>query len=226
MRSGGRIADAVKDTVSSIDRQLSQQTANEEKQRKQKEAEALSVRQRALDLATASLENGTAAVNQLENKLRSLLEEHADLSGEIAHPNLSQMRVDLAAARAALDDDNPKAARSLAEQVRAEAQSATLSIEDYRQAESEFTVMERHLREASSVRYAGIAEQVLSEARAALTQARQAHERAERAYQNHLETARHKLQKAQAQIQFAERAAARQRQSSGSDPHPGPLSCF
>ncbi|MCF7762671.1 MAG: hypothetical protein K9N62_03270 [Verrucomicrobia bacterium] len=212
MRSGGRIADAVKDTVSSIDRQLSQHIANEEKQRKQKEAEALSVRQRALDLATASLENGTAAVNQLENKLRSLLEEHADLSGEIAHPNLAQMRVDLAAARAALDDDNPKAARSLAEQVRAQAQSATLSIEDYRQAESEFTVMERHLREASSARYAGIAEQVLSEARAALTQARQAHERAEPAYQNHLETTGQKLQKAQAQIQFAERAAARQRQ--------------
>ncbi len=210
MRSGGRIVDAVKDTITNIDRQLTQQIATEKRRREQQAAAAQAAKQRALENAKASLLSGTAAVDLLDQKLADLLKQHPDLSGEIARPDVPQMRADLSSAQAALESNNPTAASSLANQVKQHAMAAVNAIASYLSAEPELKDVSQSVEQTAAQPYHQAAQAALASARAELTQAQQAYERGEAAYAEHLLAARQQIQRSQAQIQATARAAAQQ----------------
>ncbi|MBN2506672.1 MAG: hypothetical protein JXQ71_08260 [Verrucomicrobia bacterium] len=219
MRGGGRIADAVKDTITHIDRQLAERIASEERrrqqqlaaeqaQREQREAAARAEREHALAQATAALQNATAAINLLDQKSAALLGTQPHLAGDIARPNLHTLRADLDAAQRAFDDHNLPATRALADSARQRAQAASRALEDYLQAAAAFDAIDAALARSEHAPHRAAATAELDAARNALAKARQAHERADSGYVTPLHHAQLHAQTAAARIQAATHAAA------------------
>jgi hypothetical protein len=207
MRGGGRIVDAVKDTISSIDRQLGQnivadqrrreqQAAAEKAQREQREAAARVEQQRTVEQAGASLRTATEAVGLLAQKRTALLQGNPGLSGDIAQPDIAGMEADLASARTTFDAGHPAAARTLADSVKQRAMSAVRAIEDFLKDGPEIDGVARSLKETAALPFSQAARTELDAGGQSLKQAGLAHARADSAYVAALATARQCVQSA------------------------------
>jgi len=213
MRGGGRIADAARDTITSIDRQLAQRITAERTQREQQEAAARADRERTLAQAKASLETATTALTQLEQRLATFTGDYPQLAGDLAHPPLPQWRADLETAAASLAGGNPPAARTLAEAVITQAKAALRALEDYRQARPEFDALARRLDDSDRHPQAAATTAQRETARTALANARKAWERGNADYTQQLATARQQVSAAETALTAAARTAMLRRQA-------------
>ncbi len=211
MRSGGRILDAVKDTITSIEGQLAQRIAAERLEGERREAEARARRERDLAQAKASLETATAALRDIESRLGVFKAEFPRLTGELTHPPLFEWQADLETAASVLAGGNPSGARKLADGVQERAKGAMRALEDYRLAGPELDVLGRRLEQAGGEPYASSAKDELGAGLQALAEARQVHERGDAGYPDRLDAARRGVNAAEAAIGEAARAAQMRR---------------
>lgn len=212
MRSGGRIVDAVKDTITSIERQLTQRITAEKADAERRAAAARVAQQRAIEQARASLQTASASVDLLDQKLAGLRTEQPDLSGDVARPDVPQMRADLQAAQAAFEGENFAAVGALTGQVKQRAQAAVRAVEQYGPAGPELAALRSEIAATASQPYGDAAQSALETARQQLATAAAAHARGDSAYAAPLIAARQHLRTAQARVAAAARAAVWQRQ--------------
>ncbi len=182
MRSGGRVVDAVKDTVTSISRQLTQRIEAEKADATRREAEAKAMRQRALELAQAAFQRADESVSRLDRSLSEWRRSEPNMDGDLARPDLAAMRADLTSASAALENGNPSAAKALADTVQVRAVQAEKAIADHRAAGPALQEWNHKLDQLAAHPFAAAGRVQLDEARAALAEARQAHARGDSAY--------------------------------------------
>ena len=212
MRSGGRIVDAVKDTITSIDRQLAQRIAAEIAAREQKLAQEKAARAQAIDQAKAAIPSAGAALYLLERKTREFNQQHPGLTGEVARPDLPRLQANLASAESSLAANQIAAAAAAAMNVKSRAEELMRLMEDYQAAAPKLELLEGDLKVQSARPYAASAGPSLPIARDALSRARQAYDSGDPAYAGLLETAQHTLASAGNTITLAERAAEQARQ--------------
>jgi hypothetical protein len=212
MRSGGRIIDAAKDTITSIDRQLDQRIAAEKTQREQREATARTERARAIEQAKASIKTANESVVLLEQKTSALLRDQPGLSGDLARPDLARMRADLNAAQSALDNNNLPAVASLANNVTQRAQTHIQALDEYLQAASELDARDQTYPRLAGSPYHRAAQADLESGRQALDKAHQEYQRGDSAYKTSLASATQSLRTAEGRIQAAKRTTEFNRQ--------------
>ncbi len=207
MRGGGRVLDAVKDTITSVDRQLAQRISAESARREQSEANARAERERAQAQAKASIAAATATVQRLESRLSPFTEEFPALTGELARPPLREWQADLETAASVLTGGNPSGPRTLADTVNERANAALRALEEYRQAGPDLDALRRRLDQASAAPNAAFAKAELAAADAALAEARRTHGRGDAGYRAQIDAARQQIDAAQTAIAAAARAA-------------------
>ncbi len=182
MRSGGRVADAVKDTVTSISRQLTQRIEAEKADATRRVAEAKAARQRALELAQAAFQRADEAVTRLDHSLSEWRRSQPNMDGDLARPDLAAMRADLTSASAALEHGNTSAAKALADTVQVRAVQAEKAIADHGAAGPALQEWDRKLDQLAAHPFAAAGRVQLDEARVALAEARQTHARGNSTY--------------------------------------------
>ncbi len=212
MRGGGRIVDAVKDTIVSINSRFEQQIAAEQRQQERRQAEANAERVRMLDLAKASLENATNGLHLLEQKIDGLRRDRPGLAGDLVRPDLAGMRAELKTAQAAIDDGDSAGVASRADRVKQRAFEHVKMIEEFQSARPELDALETAIEAWSKKDSHGAAMPILQSARQDLAQARLEHERANAAYAASLNSARQSLREAENRINDSLLDAARRRQ--------------
>ncbi len=182
MRTGGRVVDAVKDTITSITKQLTQRIETEKADAVRREAEAKAARQRALELAQAAMQRGDESVTRLEQALTEWRGSQPNMDGDLTRPDLAAMRADLTSASAALENGNSSAAKALADAVQVRSVQAEKTIADHRAAGSALEEWGRKLDHLATHPFAAAGRTQMDEARAALAQAKQAHTRGDSSY--------------------------------------------
>lgn len=213
MRSGGRIVDAAKDTITHVDRSLTERLAAEQADRARREADAKAERERTVAQASAALQSATEAVDLLDREVKAFQREQPQLTGDVARPDVVKLRADLAAAQSAQAAGNFPAVRALAETARQRAQIGVRALADYRQARTTLEDAARNLAQVASQDRYHAAETHLRTGRDLLTRARQAHERADSAYADLLASAQREVQAAATQVRMAAQHAALRRQA-------------
>ncbi|RJS22622.1 hypothetical protein DRW03_15080 [Corallococcus sp. H22C18031201] len=126
MRSGGRVLDAARDTVTTIQGRLAQQL--------QKEREA---RRAELDAVRGSLQELGAALDTLGARHRTLFEGHPPEGVRQANPDLGGMRTRLVEALGHLEPEaraNPEAAKALQAELREALSRASQGLTEYTEA--------------------------------------------------------------------------------------------
>lgn len=102
MRSGGRIVDAVKDTVKSIDQQLARKISSEK-------ADAERIRlelSRALDSLKSSVANSGSMIDEVKLASAGFLAKHPAAKGPLAHPPLENWRQEISTIDAEANSEN------------------------------------------------------------------------------------------------------------------------
>jgi len=211
MRGGGRIVDAVRDTITGIDRQLAQRIASEQADRERREAEAQAARVQALERARASLAAASNAVGRAERAAAELQGAATAMTGDLVRPGLAGWRGELEAARAALEAGNLPAVAAVADPVARQADEHARRIESFRQLGPELARLEQRMAGWPSHPYREAAMAASQEAQQALEESRQAHRRGDAAAIEKAALARDKADKAEARMRAAEQAA-RQRE--------------
>ncbi len=204
MRGGGRIVDAVRDTITGIDRQLTQRIGSERIERERREAEAQAARAQALERARSSLAMASNAVGRAERAA-------AAMTGDLARPGLAGWRGELEAARAALEAGNVPAVTALADPVARQADEHARRIESFRQLGPELARLEQRMAGWPSHPHHGAAMAASQEAQRALEESRQAHQRGDAAAIEKADLARGRADEAEARMRAAEQTA-RQRE--------------
>jgi hypothetical protein len=208
MRSGGRVVDAVKDTITNINRQLDQKISAEIAARDRKLADEQTERTRSLERAKAGLKTATDAFVLLEQKVGDLSRERPNLSGDLARPDFAQIRAELQMAQSALAGGDLSRVTGPAQRVRERAESLIRMIDEYRVAPEKLDRVARGIDEQARRKRAQSAAQQLGSAREALGKARHEHDRGDSSYAAHLETAQVALASADTAISTAIRNAA------------------
>jgi hypothetical protein len=217
MSNGGRIVDAVKDTVKEVDSRLTQQLALEQR-----------ARERAIVEAKQQRENAVNALREARGELEKLPAEVAEFSegvpggdGDLLRPDIAAMRLELDAGEARLTDGDGAAAVRIAGMVSDWVRGQRQGMAAHGEAEERFDSLEK--------RIAGIAPgdgdahwggARLVQARAELGKARTAHGRGDSSYVAFYENARQATDSAEEEIGrakaererriLAEREAARE----------------
>lgn len=212
MRDGGRIVDAVKDTITQIETRLTLTLQGEEANRERQATAARLARERETEQARSGLASASQAVDLLETKASELQSSRPGLTGELGRPDIGALRADLVAAQATLRADQPSAARALADSVRQRAIAEASGIDDYRQAGEEFEAVGRELDRVANLAYAQAVRAEIETARATLNEARLAHDRGDRGYAGLLSAAREQVVAAERAARKAEAMARRQSQ--------------
>jgi len=212
MRGGGRIVDAVKDTVTLIDHQLTDAIAREERQRQRRTADEEASREQARVQAASSRQAAAAAVALLSEEAAGLLLAQPQLMGDIPRPDTAALQADLAAAQSAFDTRDFAAAKTLAEGVRAKAQAGLRAVAGYPQDAGAIASLRMALDEAAPRPRPAAIGSAANTAGAALDAVRQAYDRGDSAYLERLASARQQVAAVTAQAQATVRAAERRRQ--------------
>lgn len=205
MRSGGRIVDAVKDTITSIDRQLTGRIENEAADRERRKAERAALEKEA---ATA-IQSAEDAVTRLEKLHQTVFAANQSASGDLARMDFAGRRVTLAEARAQPD---PQSALNTARRVESSARQDLAQLQQYAAASEIFDRIKDSITDTSRHPRAGAATESLAAARQALADGRVAHANGDSRFLTELQIARQNLGYAHQSIVRAEAFARRNRQ--------------
>ncbi|MEW6301854.1 MAG: hypothetical protein AB1705_00170 [Verrucomicrobiota bacterium] len=177
MRGGGRIVDAVKDTIIDIDKRLAQRIQNE-----------IESREKAARETRTTLASAGEALRLLERKSADLKESKPHLYGDLAEPGVPQFRGELASAEAIAASD-PVKALGTAKRVRERCEQLIKGIEQYPGDVVRFDSLGQRLERQSKAKYAGAASREIQSARAALQAAQEEYKKGNYAYAPQLQAA-------------------------------------
>ena len=211
MRNGARVADAAKDTIASINRQLDTRITAENEDRKQKASAELAAKAQAAEQAKAALENARKDYQLLEAKSGALSRQSSDLTGDLAQPDLAGLRAELQVAQTAFNATDPARARRAADTVRNRAQALLKQLDQYGPDRNELDSLTSRLARQKKRSYSSTTARQVQSAQAALDQARLQYERANASYVLLLKNASTTVNAVEASISAAELAAARER---------------
>ncbi len=207
MRNGGRVVDAVKETVATINRRLDQAIKTEIETRERRLAEEQTSRVRAEQQARAEFQAASDALARLTARADELSRRLPEATGELARPERAKLRASLEDAARELTAGNFSGARAAAEQLRAQIETALRAVDTH---QDDAARLERAAARHQQLAHEPRAEKVrdrLDLAARALEQAVIEHRRADRRYVGHLGEAEQALSLAAAGIAAAERAA-------------------
>ncbi len=208
MRNGARVVDAVKDTITQIDRRLDTQIAAEINARKQQAAAELAARTQALEKARASVESARADYSLLEAKAGEFARQHNDQTGDLTRPDLASLRADLKVAEDALARGDTARAQKAAGQVGPRAQAIVRAIDQYPADARKLESLARRIAHEQQRPHAKAAAAQLQAAQAALESARHEYARGDSSYVPLLENASRAVTTAETAVAVAERLAA------------------
>ncbi len=107
MRSGGRIVDAVKDTITNIESSLTRSIREEENQKRLAEI----AKQKAIDEAKGYPKQLEAEIVGVETKVGTLRSQNPELIGPVVHPDISSWKATVETIRRLADQGDTKNAR-------------------------------------------------------------------------------------------------------------------
>lgn len=207
MRNGGRIADAVKDTITHIEGRLTDRIEAEKQAAARKAAEVEAARARLQAEAEAAVQSAAARVDTLEQRTAEFTRARPEMTGDLAVPDLAGSRSRLAEARRLLTRGDPAAARQLAGEVGTAATALLRAQDQHREDAAHLEELGGRYQELAQHRRADAARQALAAAADNLKLARVEHTRGDPAYAGHLAAAAQAIQNAAAAVAFAERLA-------------------
>lgn len=222
MRNGARVVDAVKDTISNIDRRLSQRIVAEAEEAKRRAAAEVEnakrraaseqlARQQAIEQAKASLENARADYLLVDSKAGDFARRYNGLTGDLVRPDLAGLKAELAAVQNAVAQNDSARAKKLADALHARTQALVRGIEKYSEDGRRLEDLSARLSKEKSRASAGAAGRSLQAAQEALTAARREYDRGDSSYVELLEGATRAVAVAGNAVEAAEALAARQR---------------
>ncbi len=214
MRGGGRIIDAVKDTVKSIDTPLGNAIAEEQKIAAQRERQ----RKRAMDDIAAQVSQIQKKLTLIESYAKKVREDRPSATADLTSPKLNGIETQLAELQESLasSDANVSGLRDNVSQIGDASDDWINLYNEYaRFDDSHSQLKQRRTQLASDAADLRPAiDESLSEVDTMLTDARDAYENADSKFQKHLNAAAHELKTATDQLTAARedrnRTAARQ----------------
>ena len=211
MRNGARIVDAAKDTVSSINRRLTERIIAEAEDAKRRAASEQQARAQAIEQAKAALENARADYLLVESKSGEFGRRFTGLTGDLARPDLAGLKAELAAVQAAVTENDPAKAKRVAESLHARTQALVRGLDQYAEDGKRLAELVALLGKEKSRPMAAEATRSVQAAQEAVDSARREYERGDSAYIALLDNATRAVNVASASISNAEAMAARQR---------------
>lgn len=207
MRNGGRISDAVKDTVSSVETALTRNLEDEAERKRLAEIE----RQRAISEALHYPEQLLADIEEAETRAAALRSSHAGLIGPIVRPNSSAWRAEVQTiARLAQQKDATNARKHFTDTTTAIA-NFTAGLDQWKTDARRFIELGSQIRDHPSPDKAPSVAGRLAAAKAALDSAEKNHASGELLYREQLATAERSLDEARAHFAAWQTAEARKR---------------
>jgi len=204
MRGGGRIVDAARDTITSIDRQLARKIAAEK-----------AARQRAAEEARRQREEAAALVKAAENDIRFAAEKTADLrrelgnpAGDLARPPTVRWKQEVAAASRLLQQDQPAAGKA-ARETRRQVARYLSQVDAHHRGTARLAATATAIEQTRIHDESVLAATRLEEARSALERAQDAHARADSEFIAELDAAEIRLAEAGAASRRTERELVR-----------------
>jgi hypothetical protein len=211
MRNGGRVVDAVKDTITQINRRLETQIVAEINSRKERAAAELAARNQALEQARAALENAGADYSLVEAKCGEFIRQHSSLTGDFARPDLAGLRAELKSAQEALARGDTARVRKAADAVRQRSQAWVRMFEEYPANGQKLENLAQRLSREKGRRYASAASPQLQMAQSAIEAARHEYERGDSSYVASLGNASNAVIAAERAVSLGERLAAQRK---------------
>ncbi len=189
MRSGGRIIDAAKDTVASINKQLDQRIASEETQRRQAAAGMEARNARLKSSASGLLEIAQQNIDHHESEIVGLRRMQPELTGLVVQPDFVSWKADLASAKSNFESGEFQAASTLAASVNESVARASRELVAYQNVEPRIARLQAEVAALRKDPYAKTIGHAFDDAEQSLTEAKRLHETADPLYQGRLETA-------------------------------------
>jgi hypothetical protein len=186
MRSGGRVIDAAKDTITNINGLLDRKISEEAT------ARAQTIERAKDDIATAK-----ETVLFLEETVLDLRKVNPTLSGDLIRPNLALMRADIRIAESALAKGEPDQALRASQRANESISAHIQEIEAYKSVPGKFETIAQKISEQEKRVHAKAAKMNLEAAIGALRNAGQEHTRGDSSYKKYLEAASNSLSSAQ-----------------------------
>ncbi len=210
MRDGGRVVDAVKDTVTLVEGRLTSRIQDERTRAARDAAEQAAARERAASEAQAGVTRARSVLAQLGTRLDTFRKQNPEATGDLARPDLAgwQAKVELAQ-RAAEAGRFPDATRDAAA-VQKEAEALLAALDQHATAARQFEELAGRYQSQAQGPHAAAAQSSLAEAASHLQSAREAHGRGASAYEAGLAAAAAALKSAgDAALHAARMAQAR-----------------
>ncbi|NNE90491.1 MAG: hypothetical protein HKN23_02490, partial [Verrucomicrobiales bacterium] len=196
MRNGGRIVDAVKDTISNIETQLTRRIESEEVARKR----AVIERQRAIEEANLLAGEVENEVNRTEGFVSNFREEHPDLVGDLITPDLASWRANVKAIASFAEAEDVENARQLADRTLSEIRRFRDKLESWEADAESFETMAQRIAAVPRVEELIDVEGLLANAAGALESARENYARGDSIYRDQLEQAASFVVRAESEI--------------------------
>ena len=202
MRGGGRILDAVRDTVTSIDQSLSRKIVQEQKIAEQKRLQL----QRDIDSMLSRVSEVENKLTQIESSAAAIAKTHPNSQSDLSNPEVASIRTQIAEIKKTLAQNGTQL--SVAKESTDQADNASDDwINLYREYDR-FETSEKQLiqRKEQLVKDSGNLrpelKQPIADVDAMLADARTAYENADSTFQNHLNAASHELEDATKKLQI------------------------
>ena len=201
MRGGGRILDAVRDTVTSIDQSLSRKIVQEQKVAEQKRLQ----RQRNIDAMLSRISEVENKMAQIETSASAIAKAHPASKSDLTNPEVAIIRKQIAEIKKSLAQDG--APLNVAKESTDQADDATDDLINLFREYDRFETSEKQLiqRKEQLLEDSGDLrselKQPIADIDATLADARTAYENADSKFQNHLNAATHALENATAKLQ-------------------------
>lgn len=212
MRGGGRVVDAAKDTVSSIDQQLDRKIAAAERQVRQALEKAKAREARLESEAQGSYEAAQQQLSNLVSQVERMRESDSALTGEVVQPDVVDWTAQLASAESNLSRADYEASTALANEVIEGVSRAQQEIDRYRNAGGIMDGLESDLTRMRSMQYAGLASVRFEKADDLLAESRRLHATADPAYYASMERARAEITGIREFIRLKARQAQQQKE--------------
>ncbi|MHB9008512.1 MAG: hypothetical protein ACYDC1_16470, partial [Limisphaerales bacterium] len=208
MRDGGRVVDAVQDTITNLDRRLYMTIEAEAGERAQRLAQEQANRARAIEEARAEVESAAQGLALLEARVAEFNQRHPQHTGQIGRPDLPALRAELQLARQTLGSGNPSGARSTAGGLRTRVEARLRQLDQYPADGSRLEQAATRHQQLAQLPRADAARSPLAAAAAALELALGEYLRGDPAYVARLAAVEQGLDAAGNSIRAADRAAA------------------
>lgn len=207
MRNGGRIVDAVKDTIKNVENRLTARLEAERREVARRAAEEQANRARVQAEAESQVKAANADFALLQQRTAELGRGRSEMTGDLARLDSASYQAPVAEAARLLSSGEYAKARQLAGEVRTRISHQLRRLDQYAEDASRLEELGGRYQALSQARYASSARKPLEAAAENLKAARAEHARGDSAYVGHLAAAQEAVRAATAAMLSAERAA-------------------